>query len=323
MGINLLQIDITWPQLKALHQVYEKGSTRSKLFANPYFERLRKEKRVLKFKSGNLNVIEGTGLFDSFYLQNFLNVHERYQAFFNRTGVEADGRRAYKLYDLETLMYIERNKAELAAGLTTERTFASQLFNSSKYLENNLSVRNAVLRLLQVEKFPASDPKNHVWRLVVDCPVPLCIVLCENLDNLKCPETAIERGYELWYVGGNNTGILANLAADKLILPIYYRCDWDYDGLRIYGNVKKILAEKGKNVCILEPAINSRRLQVDSPYHFSKWKVNRDFSGLDHSIFTDSQSILIKELIAADQWIEEESQDFGDSITKLNDSSSH
>jgi hypothetical protein len=308
--VNLLHIDINWPQLKALHQVYLTGSTRSNLFSNPYLERLRKEKRVLRYRAANRGIIEATTLFNRFYQQHFLKAYERYLSFFIQSGVQSDGRRPYRLYDLETLIYIQENRFELASHLTTERTFASQLFSSSKYLENNNSVRNAVLQILEIGQFPKTDPRDHTWRLIVDCPDPICILLCENLDNLKCPEVAIDLGVELWYVGGNNTGILKNLSQEKLDLPIYYHCDWDYDGLRIYGNVNKIMEEKGKTIKILEPVDPSRRLPVNSPYHHSQWKTDKFFSGLFQSIYSARQLSLINELIAENQWIEEESQDF-------------
>lgn len=308
--VNLLQIAINWPQLKALQQIYQTGQTKSKLFTNPYINHLRKDKRVLRYKSANRNIIEGTALFKSFYEQHFLAPYQRYLSFFEQTQSPSDGRRPYRIYDLETLIYIQKNSLELSENLTTERTFSSQLFNSSKYLENNASVKNAVLNILQIERFPKSDPKNHIWRLSVDCPNPVCILLCENLDNLKCPDIALELGVELWYVGGNNTGILNNLSVDKLKLPIYYHCDWDYDGLRIYGNVHQIMSTKGKAIGLLEPADPSKRLPVDSPYHYSQWKKDKIFSGLNQQLYTISQQELISGLISENQWIEEEGQDF-------------
>ena len=307
--MNLLHLDISWPQLKAFHQVFLTGSTRSNLFVSPYFDRLRRDKRMLRYRSGNHNIIEGTHLLKGFYTQNFLKAYERYEDFFSKSGVNPDGRRTYRLYDLETLIYIENNKAELSGNLTTERTFASQLFKSSKYLENNLSVKNAVLEILNIREFPHSDPKNYLWRLTVDCQNPEIILLCENLDTLKCPDFAIENNIELWYVGGNNTSILKNLSSDKLKLPLYYRCDWDYDGLRIFCTIRNILAEKNASISLLEPADASKRLPVNSHYHNSKWKPDKPFSGLETKYFNQEQQQLIQELIQSDEWIEEESQE--------------
>jgi len=314
-ALNLLHIDINWPQLKALHQIYQIGSTRSKLFANRYLERLRTQKRLLRHRSGNHGIIEATPLFKAFYQENFLEAYQRYLKFFESTGVESDGRRPYRLYDLETLIYIQENRGELRTKLTTERTFAGQLFNSSKYLENNVSLQNAVLKVLGVEQFPKSNPKDHTWRLTVDCPNPVCILLCENLNILKSPDDAIRLEVELWYVGGNNTGILKNLSQGKLALPIHYHCDWDYDGLRIYTNVKRIMEEKNTSIKLLEPSEPIKRLPVNSPYHHSEWKPDKPFSGLQKESFTQSQIQLIASLIQNNQWIEEESQDLAAILT--------
>lgn len=308
--MNLLRIAIGWPQLKALNEVFETGKTRAALFTYPYLERLRAEKRLLRYKSGNRQIIEAGEGFNNFYQETFLTAYKRYKSFFERTGVEADGRRPYSLYDLETLIYIENNKAILQPQLTTERFFSSQLFRGSKYLENNQSVLKAVLQILEINAFPKSDPKDQQWRLVIDCPDPRCIVLCENLANLKVPDAAIELNTELWYVGGNNTRILENLSPRHLTLPIYYLCDWDYDGLRIYSTIKRLILEKGSNLILLSPQESTQRLAVDSPYHNSDWKYHLPFSGLYEKDFDPKEKELIRELIRSKQWIEEEGQAF-------------
>ncbi len=308
--MNLLHVEIGWPQLKGLNEVFETGRTKAALFTYPYLELLRSEKRLLRYKIGNRQIIEaGTG-FDDFYRCNFLAAFQRYTDFFLRTSVKSDGRRPYSMYDLETLIYIENNKAILQTGLTTERFFSSQLFRGSKYLENNKSVLNAVLQILEIAAFPKSDPKDQQWRLIVDCPDPRCIVLCENLANLKAPDSATALNTELWYVGGNNTRILENLSTTHLNLPIYYLCDWDYDGLRIYSTIKRIISEKGSNLILLYPQETIQRLAVNSPYHNSDWKYHLPFSGLNEIDFDLKEKELIRELIKSKQWIEEEGQDF-------------
>jgi len=306
--LNLLQIDIKWPELKALHEVFEKGRTGANLLKNPYFERFRVQRRLLKFKSNNRSVVEGTSGFRDFYREHFLAAYNRYQRFFAETGVAADGRRPYDLYDLETLIYIHQHRDTLKENLTTLRTFSAQLFKGSKYLENNTSVWKAVLQVLEITAFPENDPKEQQWRLVIDCLEPNCILLCENLATLKYPDDAMKMNVELWYVGGNNTRILENLSVDKLCLPFYYMCDWDYDGLRIFSNVKSIIEDKGSKVTLLMPHDTSKSLPVDSPYHNSYWKHDHVFTGLNKENFTEIQQQLIMQLVAGNNWIEEESQ---------------
>ncbi len=198
----------------------------------------------------------------------------------------------------------------LSDNLTTERSFSAQLFKGSKYLEHNQSVLAAVLQVLGIEKFPKSDPKEQQWRLVVDCAHPERIVLCENLAALKSPDDAIRLNTELWYVGGNNTRILENLSAEKLLLPIFYMCDWDYDGLRIYETVQRIMKDKNNVIGLLIPYDLNKKLPVDSPYHNSHWKSQLYFSGLTSEQYSQTAIDLINGLIENDQWVEEESQDF-------------
>lgn len=309
--MNLLQTDITWAQLKALHQIYVDKQTKARLFSNPFILRLKTDKRLLRFKRGNLNYIEGTTAFSAYYRTDFLPIYERYATFFETSGVLSDGRRSYTLYDLETLIYIWKHKDILVNNLTTIRTFSGELFKGkgSKYLENNQSVLSAVFQILGVDHFPKNDPKEQRWRLMVDCPNPKRVLLCENLDALKLPDIAIELNTELWYVGGNNTRILENLSPDKLKLPILYMCDWDYDGLRIFENVHHILREKGTIVKLLIPHDLTQVLPVNSPYHYSKWKSNKYFSNLSPEKYNDASINLIARLIERDEWIEEENQD--------------
>lgn len=317
--MNLLQTDITWAQLRALHQIFTGKIGKATLLSNPFILRLKTDKRLLRFKAGNLNYIEGTTGFATYFKFMFLPVYDRYLDFFNATGVLSDGRRSYSLYDLETLIYIWKNKEILSSNLTTMRTFSGELFKGkgSKYLENNQSVLAAVLTIIGIDKFPKSDPKEQQWRLVIDCPQPNQILLCENLDALKMPDTAISLNTELWYVGGNNTRILRNLSADKLKLPIFYMCDWDYDGLRIFETVQNILTEMNTNVGLLFPHNLVDKLPVNSPYHFSEWKKNLLFSGLNPNKYSAEARKLINQLIAGNEWVEEESQDL-ESLLRYN-----
>jgi hypothetical protein len=317
--MNLLQTEITWAQLRGLHQLFEGKSAKASLLANPFILRLKTDKRLLRFKPGNLNYIDGTTGFAAYFKSMFLPVYDRYLEFFDVSGVLSDGRRSYSLYDLETLIYIWKNKDILSDNLTTMRTFSGELFKGkgSKYLENNQSVLAAVLIILGIDKFPKSDPKERQWRLVIDCPQPNQILLCENLDALKMPEAAIALNTELWYVGGNNTRILKNLSTDKLKLPIYYLCDWDYDGLRIFETVQIILQEMKANVGLLFPHKLADRLPVNSPYHFSEWKRYMVFSNLNPNKYSTEARELINQLIAKNEWVEEESQDL-ESLLRYN-----
>lgn len=153
-------------------------------------------------------------------------------------------------------------------------------------------------------------------RFVVDCANPKVIVLCENLDCLKVPVEYKEKNIELWYVGGNNTKPLLDISPDKLKLPIYYFCDWDYSGLSIFSRIKEIFNKKDKDIKIIQPAPNSKKNRVDVNYHKSKWNI-KDFSGLMKHNFTDDQVDLIEQLISHDEWIEEESMNLVELLSEI------
>ncbi|MFX7586113.1 hypothetical protein ABTK07_19425, partial [Acinetobacter baumannii] len=82
---------------------------------------------------------------------------------------------------------------------------------------------------------------------------PTVLVLCENLAHLKNGWKAREHNIELWYVGGNNIGIIDHIGAEKLTRPIYYSCDWDFHGLSIYSRIKQKMKVKGIDINVLLP----------------------------------------------------------------------
>ena len=137
------------------------------------------------------------------------------------------------------------------------------------------------------------------------------IVLCENLDPLKRHILPLENKIELWWAGGNNTTKLQREDPDK---PIYYSCDWDYHGLRIYGDVKEYFPE----IKLLSPKFRGSELKTvainQSDKHFSKWKDisnPNNLSELPISLFegNEAQIEILKGLIIKNQWIREEDMD--------------
>ncbi|MAQ76088.1 MAG: hypothetical protein CL613_07130 [Aquimarina sp.] len=309
--------NIEWKHLRGLHQLYLEGRTKLKIFRNDYINTvLLNQRKLIRFKTGNHSIIEATDRYKAFYELNFLETFNYYNTFFEKSGIENNAKKSFTEEDLKALMFIYYNKQELKEKLTTQKKFSAQVFKNqnSKYLENKLSLKNAVLDLLEIEYFPEKDPKNKQWRLVVDCLNPKVIVLCENLDCLKVPLEYKKNNIELWYVGGNNTKPLLDIPQEKLQLPIYYFCDWDFNGLKIYSQVKQIFKEKDKNIQIIEPLNNAKKLPVDVDHHKSKWK-QKTFSGLIKDDFNKRQIDLIEQLISKDEWIEEESIDLLEALS--------
>jgi len=303
--------NIEWRYRQGLHQLFIDGRTKLKILNNDYINLiLFKQKRLIRYKSGNHTVIEVNDRFLQFYKQELLDTYNYYNTFFEESGIENNAKKTFTEEDLKTLIFIFYNATELKKNLTTQKKFSAQVFQyeNSKYLENKPSLKKAVLQLLEIDEFPEKDPKNQQWRFVVDCLNPKLIVLCENLDCLKVPIEYQKSGIKLWYVGGNNTKPLLDIPQDELTLPIHYFCDWDYSGLSIFSQVKKIFSGKEKHIEIVQPLPNAKRLPVSVKHHKSSWK-KTDFSGLTKTDFSETQISFIEDLISKDEWIEEESID--------------
>lgn len=303
-----MKSNLTWRVLKAMNTLYEKGKIPSSNSKDSLIKNLFSRK-MIGYQHGNSNYYVALNGYKNYYEKNFLQDFQQYGTFLQSIDPYADGRKTCTVRDIQTLMFIVEQRDELKKSLTTRRTFSGEVFKygGSKYLENRSGLDKLVLKALNIEDFPSEDPKVLQWRLVIDCLDPTMIVLCENLDFLKTPNIARLNNIELWYVGGNNIANIHHISTEKLNKPIYYSCDWDLDGLKIYCRIKDILKLKSKDVNLLYPSNLQDKQLVDSPHHNSQWKHLSDFSGLDKSYFTAKEIQLISQLITQNQWIEEES----------------
>jgi hypothetical protein len=307
---------LTWRHLKALHDLYQQQKTSARILDNAYIRSLRREKRLIGWKPGNDKILLAHTGYKEYYQQQLREPFLAYHAFLTDNRIDTNARQHFDEYDIEAFMFISTNKAAIKNELTTIRHFSSLFFREkgSKYLEKHPGISRIVCKLLEIDTFPDQDPKTNAWRFVVDHPSPRLVVFCENLANLKRPWIAHQEEWELWYVGGNNIGIVEQIGQDKLNIPIYYSCDWDLAGLQIYSRLRKIFSDKGCFLHLLEPHDKQAILDVRSPDHNSFWKRDVPYSGLHKDVFNGRQLALIADLIASDTWIEEESQDLSKSL---------
>ncbi|MEQ3656538.1 MAG: hypothetical protein ABNH00_11795 [Dokdonia sp.] len=298
--------DLEWRYLKGLYKLYTDKSVRNKLMNDAYIKNiLYKRLKLIGFKNGNKDIIESKPRFNAFFEKEFLEKYLYYVDFFENAGLDNSGLKTYDKYDLETLMFIHKNKQELKESLTTVRSFSSLVFKQkdSKYLESKPGLLKDVLKLLQVERFPNEEKANQ-WKFTQDCEFPEAILLCENIDFIKAYWEFTTNNIELWYAGGNNTAKLKRVSKRNLALPLYYVCDWDYHGLKIYERIVEIFEAKGKNIHLITPK-NIIFKPIDSGHHKSKWLQN-DFSNLNRELYTKNQVEIIDKLISNNLWIEEQ-----------------
>lgn len=300
--------DFTWPVLKALNDLYEKKKTTAKVQQVDYIRYLMAKTELIAQKKGNSNVLVAGDGYEEFYEENFKSAYRYYYNFLNQVGIRPDGGKNFTEEDIRTLMVIYESRNELRGNLTNIEDFSGKVFDyaGSKYLKFRNSVRNAVLKILEIDEFPQTS-KDLQYRLVVDYPNPKAIILCENKSFLKQPWNAKELEVKLWHVGGNNIAILDNIDEMELAYPMYYSCDWDLHGLEIYQRIKAKLNNKGAEIKILTPPLPHQYLPSDSFKHNSRWDYKASFSRLDRNMFSITEQEIINTLIKDDLWIEEES----------------
>ena len=299
--------DFTWPVLKALNDLYEKKKTAAKIHEEDFIRYLMSQTDIIAQKKGNNKILVAQDGYEKYYEDNFQSAYQYYHNFLTQVDIRPDGGKKFTEEDIRTLMVIYESKDELKRNLLNIEDFSGKIFDyaGSKYLKHRDSVRNAVLKILDITEFPQTS-KDLQFRLVVDYPTPKAIILCENKSFLKQPWNAKELEVKLWYVGGNNVAILKDIDEMELSYPVYYSCDWDFDGLRIFQRVKKRLESRGASLQILTPPPLHQYLPTNSFMHKSRWNYKHEFSGLDRKLFSPNQQELIAKLIKEDLWIEEE-----------------
>jgi len=197
---------------------------------------------------------------------------------------------------------------EIIAAEETVRGISEMFFRNEKHLEKSKSLIDAVKGILVIPELANDKDQQYIY--ILKSHQPTRIVLCENLDFLKRPSRPRKHHIELWYAGGKNIDKL-NYMVD-VALPIFYSCDWDYDGLMIFQAVK----QKIPDIRLLYP--NSHGKSIVTTEHKSLWRTPEQpelLSGLDPKLFLENEQSLIKRLIIANEWIIEESNDL---ITMVN-----
>lgn len=245
------------------------------------------------------------GFYEKHYKANF----EKYLNFLSTNGLLKSQTR-FEEKDIQTLMRIKalfdsgdlnQLRAQLIEFDESVRGVSQMFFINDKYLDSRPSVVDALKAILDISHFSNEKDQQYMYRL--ECDEPQCIVLCENLDFLTKPNKPRKHHIELWYAGGKNVAKL-QYTKDRN-LPIYYSCDWDYDGLFI---IYPLVKQKIPNIKLLTP--NGTPKSIIETEHRSKWQNEIKHDELvENRIFSSTELTLIDNLIAQDRWIIEESND--------------
>ena len=307
--------NLNWRLLVALHDLYENKKTDAKISTDPYVVTYLIPQRIIKPKLGNNKILEATPKYKSFYEQHFLDDIESYKSFFDENEIPQTANQNYEEEEIEILIAL---KTQLECGDLKELIEQiekqgesihgiSQMFffDDDKYLDKGKeSLKNAIKIIIRskISHFEFANDKDQQYMYKLTHPNPICVVLCENLDFLRKPALPRENRIELWYAGGRN---VEKLGYEKeLDIPIFYSCDWDWDGLDIFRLVKNKLI----NIKLLNPTSHPIDRKT-TPKHKSEWRnlsLDDKLSGLDHSLFDENQKQIIINLERTNSWLREE-----------------
>lgn len=296
---------MNWIELRALNNLYSNGEVKinDTLAKSGEINYLINSLRIIDRTHNNLFVLDG---FAEIYEKDYLEKYHRYEAFLLDNGLLKPQLR-FQENDIKTLINIQRWKEEgtleelrqqIISSDESLRGISLMFFKNDKYLDNKSSLIDALKKILEVEHFSNEKDQQYIYKL--ECHNPKLIVLCENLDFLTKPNKPRQHGIELWYAGGKNVTKLDY--ADTRGLPIYYSCDWDFDGLFI---IYPLVKEKIPAIQLLTP--NGAPKGIIETEHNSKWDNIKD-RNIDY-LLTANQSDIMKKLIELNRWIIEESND--------------
>lgn len=308
---------MNWQTFKSLYELYQSGKTkfRSTLAEDAVFKYHSDQTKELLFTRKEISVIDEN--FKNTFQTRYLKKYNECQAFLNEMGLNTP----YCKFEVDDIMVLRDMKFQMDAGELNEiqeqiiqsnetrRGVSLMFFKNEKYLDNREALENAVKLILKVDEF--ADNRDFQYLYVLHCKTPQKIVLCENLHFLKMPGKPREKQIELWYAGGRNIEKLNY--TDRRGLPIYYLCDWDYDGLDIFRAVKERIPE----IILLTP--NGEPRDIIKTEHKSLWRNQENpelLSGLHSELFSNEQKQLIKTLIKENSWVIEESNNLIEITTK-------
>lgn len=324
----MINKQLTWPEFKALYQLYHERKTNLKVQDRPYFKYLKRE-GYIKNKIGSAKTIEPYSKFDDEYKrENIEDLFHKYYSFMSKNGILTP-HTPFSEFEIKSLMHIKQCenvlvdsgqtllseiRSNIEVGKDGRKGISKSFFKSAKHIEKGSALEYAVLKIIGIDKFPQNEGQ---WIYRVPCKNPTCIILCENRYFLTL-NIAQKRDVELWHVGGNNILPIENLP--KIEYPIYYLCDWDLMGLQIYERIYhqiEMIKDKASSLQLINPNGKSERIKDTEDYHRSKWDKTTELSSLTANLYSSKQLTIIQNLIKSDEWIEEEGNDIGEIINGI------
>lgn len=293
---------MNWIELKALYYLYQNQEVKLNVTLSKSGE-INYLINSLKVLDKSHDKISSLSRFYKIYEDNYLEKYILYEKFLSENQLlnpytrfeESDIKILMNIKSLREDGSLDELREQIIASNESVRGVSLMFFKNEKYLDDRSSLVNALKKILDVSEFSNEKDQQYIYKL--ECHDPVAIVLCENLDYLTKPNKPRQNGIELWYAGGKNVSKL--VYAQTRDLPIYYSCDWDYDGLFI---IYPLVLEKIPLIKLLTP--DGQPKGIDETEHKSKWLDNE--RNID-SLLDNLQKGILTDLIKNNQWIIEES----------------
>lgn len=309
--------EFTWQTVQAMHELRHQGSSQRQVLRGPggnaYVQDLL-DRHLLALKPGRrpkLTKVAGSSFDQEFDhlltaayddARHFLEAHQLLTPYLN-----------YTLRQIEGLAGIFADALFITRAELTRREISTRNMGGSKVLKKHPALFRDTLKLLGLNELTKSD---HIMQTAIYQTGQMrakVIVLCENENYLKQPAKAQRLGIELQNAGGRNVKKLEKYFVPPSEVSLYYACDWDYDGLCIFRTIAAGYRRQNRTIQLLTPIAQPQ--PVDSPDHFSEWNSRLWHDDLEpdapaSEVFTEAQRQLIQQLIARNEWIEEEGSDF-------------
>ena len=172
----------------------------------------------------------------------------------------------YTIEEIESLIKIETDRQQIIEQEIALQNILTMYFGSSKHKTAQSNLSKAIKTILGIEFFPEEIKDQQFTSILYPKKKTRCIILCENKNRLI---TKRHEFIEYWYAGGKNIKQLEFIPQPQD--PIFYLCDWDFDGLNIYVDIKqKYLPTISAFIPTNPKALMIEQGKVKD--HKSKWK---------------------------------------------------
>jgi len=215
-----------------------------------------------------------TNKFYAIHLEEVINSFTLCRSFIEKYSLEYL-ENYYNIEEIEALMLIEREKEKIIESGLALTNILSTYFGSSKYRTSKSNLSKAIKMILEIDLFPEEIKNQQFISILYPKNDTRFIILCENINRLIIQR---HQFIEFWYAGGKNIKQLEFMPKPKF--EIYYLCDWDFDGLKTYVDIKNKFFPTLSAFIPLEPELLMIK-QEKVKKHKSKWKNDSFFKFLD------------------------------------------